>query len=238
MKQTNEMRTDNSIERKYTSKTYRFFDLLYKLLVINISVIILSLPLITMFPVLVAATATLKNDLNELNIIKAFFRNIKKYFFKSFKMGICLLLAFAAGIFGYLFWSFQDFNQNYMETVAQVGIVVIVVCMIIFTFMIVHIPLLMITFEKLDNYQIFKLSLFLCVKYFLTTLLMLLSVIIILGVLFLCLFQPGILAIWMIIGISLPMYLVIKFTTPIYYRFAKVDFEKINKQIEEELQDE
>lgn len=238
MRQTNEMRTDNSIEKKYNSKLYRFFDLLYKLLVINLLMIIFSLPILTIFPVIVSGNATIKNDMNETNILKAFLKNFKKYFFKSFKMGLCLLIAFCVGIFGYLFWSFQEFNNSYMEIVAQIGIVVIVICLIIFTFMIVHIPLLIITFEKLDNFQIFKLSLYLCVRYFLTSLLMLLSFVLIVGILLLCLVQPGILAIWMIFGISLPLYIVIKFTTPIYYRFAKVDFEKINKQIEEELRDE
>ncbi len=234
------MQTDNkNFEKKYTSKLYKFFDLLYKLLVINISIIILSLPIITMFPIIVAAHATIKNDLNQTSIFKALFTNFKKYFKRSVKMGICLLLAFGAGIYGYLFWSFQDFNNNHtMEIIAQIAIIVLIICLIIFTFIIVHIPLLTITFEKLDNFQIFKMSLFLSVKYFITTLIMLFSLAVILGVLFLCLIQPGLLAIWMIFGISLPMYLVIKFTTPIYYRFAKIDFQKINERIDEELKDE
>ena len=125
-----------------------------------------------------------------------------------------------------------------MELIAQIAIIVLIVCLVIFTFIVVHIPLLTITFEKLDNYQIFKMSLFLSVRYFITTLLMLFSVAVILGVLFLCLIQPGLLAVWMIFGISLPMYLVIKFTTPIYYRFAKIDFKKISDQIDEELRNE
>ena len=138
-----------------------------------------------------------------------------------------------------MFWSFQEFNNNQtMELIAQIAIIVLIVCLVIFTFIVVHIPLLTITFEKLDNYQIFKMSLFLSVRYFITTLLMLFSVAVILGVLFLCLIQPGLLAVWMIFGISLPMYLVIKFTTPIYYRFAKIDFKKISDQIDEELRNE
>lgn len=234
------MQTDNkNFEKRYTSKLYKFFDLLYKLLVINITIIIVSLPLITMFPIIVAATATIKNDLHQTSIFKSLFINFKKYFKRSLKMGLCLLLAFGAGIYGYLFWSFQEFNNNHtMELIAQIAIIVIIVCLIIFTFIIVHIPLLTITFEKLDNYQIFKMSLFLSVRYFITTLIMLFSLAIILGVLFLCLIQPGLLAVWMIFGISLPMYLVIKFTTPIYYRFAKIDFKKISDQIDEELRNE
>ena len=234
------MQTDkNNFEKRYTSKVYRFFDLLYKLLVINITIIIGSLPIITMFPMIVSATATIKNDLNQTNIFKALFINFKKYFVRSLLMGLCLLLAFGAGIYGYLFWSFQDFNNNpTMELIAQIAIIVLIICLVIFTFIIVHIPLLTITFEKLDNYQIFKMSLFLSVRYFLTTLIMLFSLAVVLGVLFLCLIQPGILAVWMIFGISLPMFLVIKFTTPIYYRFAKIDFKKISDQIDEELRNE
>ena len=70
MRTNQEMRTDNNPDKKYSSKLYRFFDLLYKLLVINISMIILSLPIITMFPVIVAATATLKNNLNQYDLEK------------------------------------------------------------------------------------------------------------------------------------------------------------------------
>lgn len=67
---------------------------------------------------------------------------------------------------------------------------------------------------------------------------MLFAVIVIVGVLVLCLFVPWVLGIWMIIGISLPLYLVIKITTPIYYRFAKIDFEEINKKVEEDIKDD
>ena len=67
---------------------------------------------------------------------------------------------------------------------------------------------------------------------------MLLATIVIIGVLVLCLFVPWVLGIWMIIGISLPLYLVIKITTPIYYRFAEIDFEKINKKVEEDIKDD
>ena len=92
------MKLDN-IDKKYSSKLYRFFDLLYHLLVINILIIIISLPIVTCFPAIVAATATIKNDLEETNVFKAFFRNFKKYFFKSFVLGLIFLILFGAGIF-------------------------------------------------------------------------------------------------------------------------------------------
>ena len=232
------MKLDN-IDNKYSSKTYKFFDLLYKLLVVNLLVIILSLSIVTMFPAIVAATATLKNNLTETAIFKPYFKNFKTYFLKSFLMGICFLLAFAAGIYGYLFWIYQDFGDNIiMEIFAQTGIVVIVICLIIFTFIILHIPLLLITFNRLTNMQIFKTSIYISVRYFLTTLIMLVAASIVIGVLISCLFVPWILGIWMIIGISLPLYLIVKITTPIYYRFAKIDFKKINEKIEEEIRND
>ena len=47
-------------ETKMNSKPYRFFDLIYRLLVVNVLTIILSCTVIFLFPSFVAATATLK----------------------------------------------------------------------------------------------------------------------------------------------------------------------------------
>ena len=85
MKGNRNMKIEN-IEKKYSSKTYRFFDLLYKLLVINLLIIILSIPVITIFPAIVAATATIKNNITETAIFKPYFKNFKTYFWKSFLM--------------------------------------------------------------------------------------------------------------------------------------------------------
>ena len=81
------MKIEN-IEKKYSSKTYRFFDLLYKLLVINLLIIIISIPVVTIFPAIVAATATIKNNITETAIFKPYFKNFKTYFGKSFLMGL------------------------------------------------------------------------------------------------------------------------------------------------------
>ena len=107
------MKIEN-IEKKYSSKTYRFFDLLYKLLVINLLIIIISIPVVTIFPAIVAATATIKNNITETAIFKPYFKNFKTYFGKSFLMGLFFLLSFAAGIYGYFFWSYQDFGNSEM----------------------------------------------------------------------------------------------------------------------------
>lgn len=225
-------------DKKYSSKTYRFFDLLYKLLVINISTIILSIPIITIFPMLVACVATIRNDLDEGNIIKAYFRNVKQYFIKSFLLGIGLLLIFAIIIYAFFFWIFQEFHQSSMEWIAQAGFVAMVVCLIIYLFSVVHIPYLIIILPKLRTIDLVKTSFYMAFRYLFTTIAMMITFCVILGLLMVCIAVPGLLAVWMIIGISLPIFLITKITKPIYYQFEKVDFDKISKQIEEELEDE
>lgn len=225
-------------EKRYSSKLYKFFDLLYKLLVINIMTIIISLFIVTIFPAVVAAVATLKNNMKDTGVFKPYFKNFKTYLKKSFTLGLCLLLAYGAGIYATYFWATATTESETVKLIMQIAIVVIPVCLLIFTFMILHIPLLIITFEKLTNYQIFKTSLYVSIRYFLTTLIMLGAFITIVGLLIVCMFVPGMLAVWMIFGISMPLYLAVKVTLPIYYRFAKIDMEKINEQVEEDLQDE
>lgn len=225
-------------DKKYSSKLYRFFDLLYKLLVINILTIILSLPIITIFPILVASIATIRNDLSEGNILKAYFRNVKQYFMKSFLLGLCLLAILAIIIYAFFFWIFQEFHQSSMEWIAQAGLVAMIVCLIAYMFAIVHIPYLMIILPKLRNTDIVKTSFYMAFRYILTTIAMIITFCIIIAVLLICVAIPGLLSVWMIIGISLPIFLITKITKPIYYQFEKVDFDKISKQIEEELEDE
>ncbi len=231
------MRIEDS-DKKYSSKTTGFFDLLYKLLVINFSTIILSIPIITIFPMLVACIATIRNDLNKGNIIGAYFRNVKQYFVKSFLLGIGLLLIFTIIIYAFFFWIFQEFYQSSMEWIAQAGFVAMVVCLIIFLFSVVHIPYLIIILPKLRIIDIVKTSFYMAFRYILTTIAMMITFGVIVGSLMMCIAIPGLLAVWMIIGISLPIFLITKATRPIYYQFETVDFDKISKKIEEELEDE
>ena len=168
------------------------------------------------------------------NILK----NFKKYFFKSFKMGLSLFVIYAAGLYAVYFWSTATTSSDVVDIIMQIAVVVIPVCLLIFTFMIVHIPLLLITFEKLDNYEIFKTALFVAIRYFITTLIMLFTVLFVIGMLVMCMVVPGMLSVWMIIGISLPMYLAVKVTVPVYYKFAKIDFKKIEELVEEDLTNE
>lgn len=247
-------------EKRYNSKLFRFFDLLYRLLVLNIMTIIISLPIITFFPAIVAMVSTLKYDMSETGIFKPYFRNFKKYFWKSFWMGLALLICFVAGAYAYYFWINVETNHAFMKIIIQIGIVVISICVLILVLLVSHLPQLICIFKDLPNFQIFKVSFYISFRYFLTTLIMLIvnlvaygSLVIILTLIFaskkideetgktvLAVHSSVriMLVIWTMIGISLPKYLGLRFTKPLYYKLEKIDMEKINQQIEEDINNE
>ena len=131
----------DSNEKRYNSKLFRFFDLLYRLLVLNIMTIIISLPLVTFFPAIVAMISTLKYNSEETGIFKPFFRNFKKYFWKSFKMGLVLLIVVAIACYAYYFWIKVDTNIKGMKIAIQLGVVVMMLSIILLMFICGHIAL-------------------------------------------------------------------------------------------------
>ena len=153
-------------EKRYNSKLFRFFDLLYRLLVLNIMTIIISLPIITFFPAIVAMVSTLKYDMSETGIFKPYFRNFKKYFWKSFWMGLALLICFVAGAYAYYFWINVETNHAFMKIIIQIGIVVISICVLILVLLVSHLPQLICIFKDLPNFQIFKVSFYISFRYF------------------------------------------------------------------------
>jgi uncharacterized membrane protein YesL len=80
-------------DQRLNSKPYRFFDLIYRLLVINVLSIILSVTVIGLFPGMVAATATLKEG-SVTNVFKQYFKNFLKYFKKAFLVGLILFILY------------------------------------------------------------------------------------------------------------------------------------------------
>ena len=148
-------------EKKVNSKLYRFFDFLYKLLIMNLLTFFLSLFVFTLFPAVVALNATIKNDIDEPNPFKSYFSNFKKYFKKSFFIGILLLVLIAVVGFAFFFYSYNQPNveenaKKTMEVIFQMGIVVMVLLGIVILMVIVHIPLLMVTFESLTCGELIK----------------------------------------------------------------------------------
>jgi uncharacterized membrane protein YesL len=228
-------------EQKLNSKPYRFFDQVYRLLVLNVLTIILGSTVIGLFPAFVATTATLKQG-NQMNVFKQFFKNFLHYFKKSFFVGLILLILYLVVLYAFYFYATSvvenpaDFDWTLLFVNA--GFIVCGVAVIVITILSVHLPLLVVTFESFTVGEIYKTSLYVTFRYFLTTLILFVLQVLIIGTFIFCMFDPRVLAIWLLVGISLPVFLQVKVTAAIYYKFSQIDFEKIMHQLDEEEEDD
>ena len=224
-------------EQKLNSKPYRFFDQIYRLLVLNVITIILGITVVGLFPAFVATTATLKQG-NQMNVFKQFFKNFLHYFKKSFFVGLILFILYLIDIYAIYFYATSvvkdasDFDLTLLFINA--GFIVSGVAFILITFLSVHLALLLITFESFTVGEIYRTSFYVSIRYFLTTLILFVLQVLIIGSFIYCMFDARFLAVWLLIGISLPVFLQVKVTTPIYYKLSQIDFEKIMHQLDEE----
>lgn len=224
-------------EQKLNSKPYRFFDQIYRLLVLNVITIILGITVVCLFPAFVATTATLKQG-NQMNVFKQFFKNFLRYFKKSFFVGLILFILCLIDIYAIYFYATSvvkdasDFDLTLLFINA--GFIVSGVAFILITFLSVHLALLLITFESFTVGEIYRTSFYVSIRYFLTTLILFVLQVLIIGSFIYCMFDARFLAVWLLIGISLPVFLQVKVTTPIYYKLSQIDFEKIMHQLDEE----
>lgn len=228
-------------EQKLNSKPYRFFDQIYRLLVLNVITIILGITVVCLFPAFVATTATLKQG-NQMNVFKQFFKNFLHYFKKSFFVGLILFILYLIDIYAIYFYATSvvkdasDFDLTLLFINA--GFIVSGVAFILITFLSVHLALLLITFESFTVGEIYRTSFYVSIRYFLTTLILFVLQVLIIGSFIYCMFDARFLAVWLLIGISLPVFLQVKVTTPIYYKLSQIDFEKIMHQLDEEEEED
>lgn len=228
-------------EQKLNSKPYRFFDQIYRLLVLNVITIILGITVVGLFPAFVATTATLKQG-NQMNVFKQFFKNFLHYFKKSFFVGLILFILYLIDIYAIYFYATSvvkdasDFDLTLLFINA--GFIVSGVAFILITFLSVHLALLLITFESFTVGEIYRTSFYVSIRYFLTTLILFVLQVLIIGSFIYCMFDARFLAVWLLIGISLPVFLQVKVTTPIYYKLSQIDFEKIMHQLDEEEEED
>ena len=226
-------------ETKMNSKSYRFFDLLFRLLVINVITIVIGITIVGLYPGYVAATATIKEGPCEYNVFKQYFINFKNNFFKSFFTGLILLVLYAVSGYAIYFYSTSTIKDgetdNLLELFLNAGFVVSFVGFIIITLLSSHLPQLIITFPSLTLWEVFRTSFYVTFRYFLTTFIMFIMRILTIGSFLACIFiDPRILAIWMLVGITLPLFIEVKATAAVYYKFKQINLEAIMHRIEEE----
>lgn len=214
------------IESKYNSKAHRFFEWLFMLVFVNIITILLLIPIITILPAITAMFATIKDSINEgpNKPIKMYFRNFMKYSEKSFILELIIgIILIIAGISVWYYYGKIGAGQ----ILSNIGFWIMLIFIVIMIIMILHIPLLIVTFKNLRSREILKTSMYIAFRYLGITLIALVMFVISI---------VGIVAapIWFLVGFSGPAYLLIKVSEPLYYRLNKIDFEKIMRQLDEE----
>ena len=69
------------LEKKLNSKTYRFFDYLFGLVIVNLMTIILSLLIVTLLPAVTTAYQTISDfkEVGPSKVFRMYFSNLKKH---------------------------------------------------------------------------------------------------------------------------------------------------------------
>lgn len=211
-------------DKKQSSKLFVFFEWVFAFLIINILTLCLVIPIITIFPAITAAYATMKESIEDspYQVFRAYFRNFAKYSEKSFIVG--LIITFIGSIARVSLWFYMT-KVGSENILGQAGFWVMVVVLIILVFTILHLPLLIITFPSLKTGELFRTSLYICFRYFWVTFGMLLMLILmIIGV--------YLYYIWFFIGLSLPIFLTLQISRSSYYYLKHIDLEKIVHQVD------
>lgn len=208
----------------------------------------------TILPSIVASTSIIKDDSSGVNIFKAWFYEFKTYFVKSMLVGLIYSAIFGILFFSVYFYSILQqneifdiniidhfkitgtdilfvFTEKMQRSLLQAGFVVSGVFSIIAILLVVHIPMVIITLPKLSVGDILKTNVFMTINYFINT-------IILLAMLLVSVIGITLFPIWIIFGISLPILIGVRFSKVNYKELEKVDFDKINRLVDEDIENE
>lgn len=193
----------------------------------------------TILPSIVASTEVIKDGNSGIGPFKAWWYAFKAYYLKSMLIGLIYSVLFGIVLFSIYFYSNvvpEDIliteelviTKQVQEVILQAGFVVIAIFLIALCLLVVHVPMLIITLPKLSIIDMLKTNVFMAINYFLNT-------IILLAMLLVSIIGFTFFPIWIIFGISLPMLIGIRFSKVNYKELEKVDFNKINELVEQEL---
>lgn len=216
-------------EKRATSKASRFFEWLFAIVIINLITIVFSILIITLLPAHVAAYATICEfkENGTQRVIRKYFTNFMKYVEKAFLIGLLIIFILVVAIFS------MNFYKNHFSvesTIGQVGYWIMLIVLFVLLLLSIHIPLLIVKFPRFTIVDTIKISMFVCFRYILSTITVLVcDALMVFGVLAL--------PIWVFVGFTIPMVIVLRFTEPTYYYLKKINIEEIiekSKEIEDE----
>ncbi|HOE77676.1 MAG TPA: DUF624 domain-containing protein [Bacilli bacterium] len=219
-----------SFEEKISGKTYTFFEWVYRLVIINLLTILFLILVIPLFPALCAAIGTIKQSFkgDGTEVWKLYFREFKKYMEKAFLVELVLFGILA--IAGLSIW-FYMVKLNLSTLYAQAGFAIMVLIVLLALLLSLHLPYLIVTFPALSVADLLKTTLFITFRFFLSTLYLLFTLVLSLTML-------PLIPISALIGISVPLFLGVVLTKPLYVYLEKINIGEIIKRVETEEDEE
>ncbi|MCR3905425.1 MAG: DUF624 domain-containing protein [Tenericutes bacterium] len=198
------------VERMLMQKLNTIADWIIRIVVINIMTIILSIPIITMYPAMSAGYNLFNDYVNkdEVNIFKGYFGYFKKDLWKKIVLGFVFVFAASLGyanVTYYIEYLKQDSDWFYLAGYYVTIVLLLAVFIItLYSFTVIRV------YPKAKYMTIYKLSFYLSGKYFLKTILLIISTVLP----FLMLLAPLTAVMFVFSGVSLAILMNVLLTTP------------------------
>src|SRR5690606_3150431 len=146
-------------------------DWILRLVLINILIILFSLPIVTMYPALLAGYKLFTHYLNkrEVPIIKGFWNFFKEDFGKTLQLVFLLAGAMVIGIINMTIYT--DYLNLNSDIVSLIGYDVMIILVVAAGLTMLYTLPIMITYPKTETWLIIKFAFFLSGKYILRTVL-------------------------------------------------------------------
>jgi uncharacterized membrane protein YesL len=205
------------MEKMSNGKALGFFDWIFRLVIINLLTLLLSFLVVTILPAIVACFQTIKDygQGESEQVYKVYFRNFKLHSEKSFLIWLIYIVILGISLFSIDFYVGLD-TQNLF---ASAGFYMMLFMVILLVFTSLHLPLVIVYFRSFSIIETIRASILLGGKYIISTILLLL--VLVGGTLLLPLLPISVL-----IGISVPVYLAYKLSSPIYLYLEQIKFEE------------
>ncbi|VEU82805.1 DUF624 domain-containing protein [Acholeplasma hippikon] len=210
-----------NVESKLHQKLNTFADWVIRITLINILMVICSLPILTIYPAFVAGYK-LFNDYankNEKPIIKTFF----KYFIEDFsiKMQLGLMLALAIGVAIFNLTIYADIAALDPSPINTIGTYVMIIMVATVVFVLIYTLPLMITYPKTNLWLMMKFAFFLSGKYIFRTVLAVLIALIPVALML----TPITMLLFIFVGLSTPVVLYALLFKPVVKFIEELDRE-------------
>ncbi len=201
-----------NFEKFVNSSLFRYADLLFKIIIINLMIVVSLLPIITFIPALVAGYELINYyiDDNEAPLVKSFIKAFKKNFLRHIKIELILAVIVTLLVINFkTYYSEIASGQMYV-----VGLYVTLVIMFFVSLMVINVPLSCVFFPNLNALRILKISFYIGIKHVFTSILLLIPVALSAALL------NFVFPIFTFIGVGIPIFISLKLSLPIYKKLV------------------